>query len=279
MSRIIPLIAVPLVAVLALWLTGCADSSADIPVPKPDPLDHPGDDHAHKPSAHGGIIVPVGRHSYHAEAVFEKGGTLRLYLLGQDEAQVQETEAKPVEAFAKVAGEPEAEKFVLTPDPQPGDQPGMTSRFVGQLPLGAAGKDVEVTIPNLTVGGGRFRVGFRSVSPAGHAEAGMPTKLGTDEERAVFFTPGGKYTPADIAANGDTVPSAKYRGLKAKHDDNPKPGEKVCPVSGSKADPRFTWIVGGQTYEFCCVPCVEELVGTAKEKPAEIKDPESYRKK
>ena len=39
-------------------------------------------EHAHKPGAHGGTIVEIGRDNYHAEAVFEKGGVLRLYTLG-----------------------------------------------------------------------------------------------------------------------------------------------------------------------------------------------------
>src|SRR5207244_10197716 len=39
------------------------------------------DDHAHKAGAHSGIIVAIGRDNYHAEAVFERGGRLRLYTL------------------------------------------------------------------------------------------------------------------------------------------------------------------------------------------------------
>src|SRR5262249_1748085 len=41
-------------------------------------------EHAHKPGEHGGIIVEIGRDNYHAEAVFEKGGVLRLYTLGKE---------------------------------------------------------------------------------------------------------------------------------------------------------------------------------------------------
>ena len=35
--------------------------------------------HAHKPGGHGGSIVEIGRDNYHAEAVFEKNGAVRLY--------------------------------------------------------------------------------------------------------------------------------------------------------------------------------------------------------
>jgi YHS domain-containing protein len=50
-------------------------------------------------------------------------------------------------------------------------------------------------------------------------------------------------------------------------------------VTLTKANPKCAWIVGGKTYEFCCPPCVDEFVKTAKEQPAEIKEPEDYVKK
>ena len=107
----------------------------------------------------------------------------------------------------------------------------------------------------------------------------MPAKLGSEEERALFLTPGGKYTAADIEANGRTVPSVKYRNVRATHDAKPGPGTPICPISETKANPKFTWVVGGKTYEFCCVPCIEEFVSTAKEKPDRIKEPSEFVKK
>jgi hypothetical protein len=255
---------------------GCS-AEAPQPVPQAESAKH--EDHAHQ-SQHGGTVVAIGRENYHAEAVFEKGGTLRLYLLGADETKIQEIEAKPLDAFARTAGDTEAEKFVLKPEPQTGDKPGMTSLFVGQLPKQLAGKAVEVTIPNVTIEDGRFRIAFQSVPPqSAHAEPGMPVKLGTDEEQTLFLTPGGKYTAADIVANGKTVPSVKFRGIRATHDAKPDPGTAICPISETKANPKFAWVIGGKTYEFCCTPCIEEFVATAKEKPDEVKDPEFYRKK
>src|SRR5687768_6713538 len=47
-------------------------------------------DHKHEPGSHGGLIVSIGQDSYHAEAVFEKGGVLRLFMLGKDESKVME---------------------------------------------------------------------------------------------------------------------------------------------------------------------------------------------
>lgn len=86
-----------LVAVTATVLVGCSDSGTDAPAaansdtpPTQTAAAKTGaeavSEHAHKPGDHGGIIVEIGRDNYHAEAVFEKGGVLRLYTLGKDEA-------------------------------------------------------------------------------------------------------------------------------------------------------------------------------------------------
>jgi len=53
----------------------------------------------------------------------------------------------------------------------------------------------------------------------------------------------------------------------------PKKGDRICPISKTKANPTFVWIVGGKSYTFCCPPCIDEFVKTAKEKPDRIKDP------
>ena len=89
------------------------------------------------------------------------------------------------------------------------------------------------------------------------------------KEKELYLTPGGKYSTDDIAANGNMTASQKFKGLRASHDAKPKVGDKLCPISMTKASPKFTWIVGGQAYQFCCPPCIDEFVRTAKEKPAE----------
>ena len=43
----------------------------------------------------------------------------------------------------------------------------------------------------------------------------------------------------------------------------------------TKANPKFSWVVGGKTYEFCCPPCVDEFVAQAKA-GGEIGEPEDY---
>lgn len=273
-----------------LVLAGCSNTSTG-PAPhndkdkdtakdrKPGEKDHkPGEaEHGHKPGEHGGILVSIGTDSYHAEAVFEKGGTLRLYMLGKDESRIQEVELQNLSGFIKATGDPEAEAFALEADPTKEDAKGTTSRFLGKVPAKLVGKSLEVTVTNLRIGKDRFRFSFKSVPDAAGGHTAMPAP--SEDERKLYLTPGGKYTAEDIKANGSTTAAAKLKGVKVEHDDNPMPGEKICPISKTKANPKITWIVGGKSYEFCCPPCVDEFVAKAKEKPESILDPESYRKK
>ena len=278
-----------LAAVSTAVFVGCSDSGSDAPragnsgtaPPTQTAAKKTGSEaeaeHAHKPGEHGGISVEIGRDIYHAEAVFEKGGVLRLYTLGKDEAKIQEVESQTLTGYVKPEGGSESTSFTLKPVPQPGDAEGKTSQFVANLPADLAGKSLEVTIPSIRIGGERFRLGFKSVS-ASHDE-GMLDKVSGEEERSLYLTPGGKYTEADIKANGNVTASQKFKGVMASHDMKPKSGDKICPITMTKANPKFTWIVSGKAYEFCCPPCVDEFVKTAKEHPEEIKEPESYVKK
>jgi len=105
-----------------------------------------------------------------------------------------------------------------------------------------------------------------------------PVKVVDDGEKSLYLPPAGKYTDADIQANGNVTASQKFDGLKSNHDIKPKVGDKICPITLTKANPQFAWIVDGKSYDFCCPPCVDEFVRMAKETPDEIKEPESYRK-
>ncbi len=235
------------------------------------------EEHGHKPGAHGGIMVSLGRDSYHAEAVFEKGGVLRLYTLGKDESRVIDVDKQTLKGFVKREGDAEAQQFMFDAEPQDGDAEGRTSQFVGTLPTGLWGQNLEVTVPNIVIAGERFRLGFKS-TPEQHDE-GMPNKVADDEERQLYLTPGGKYRDEDIKANGSTTATEKFKGIKSSHDMFPKPGDKICPITKTKANSKFTWVVGGKSYEFCCPPCVDEFVKTAKATPDEIKAPADYVKR
>ncbi len=107
----------------------------------------------------------------------------------------------------------------------------------------------------------------------------MPAGVDADEERALYLTPGGIYTEADIKANGSVTAGDKFKGQMAKHDMKPKAGDKICPITMTKANPKFTWIIGGKSYEFCCPPCIDEYVLLAKTSPKEVLDPSEYIKK
>jgi len=219
-------------------------------------------------------MVSLGRDSYHVEAVFEKGGLLRLYTLGKDETRVIDVEQQALRGFVKAVGESEAQPFTLEPERQEGDAQGRTSQFAGKLPEGFAGRDLEITVPSIVISGERFRLGFQSTA-AEHDE-GMPDKVSDAAERELYLTPGGVYSVSDIAANGNVTATEKFKGKKSSHDMTPKPGDKICPVTMTKANPDFTWVVSGKTYEFCCPPCVDEFVRMAKESPEDINAPEEY---
>lgn len=273
----------------AAILVGCSESKKDAPVSvnsdtvpstqitakKVGPEAE--GEHVHKPGGHGGLIVEIGRENYHAEVVFEKGGVLRLYILGKDEAKIQEVESQVLTGYVKLVGGTEAVSFVFRPVPQPGDAEGKTSQFFAKLPKELAGKNLEVTIPSIRIGGERFRLGFKSASAA-HDED-LLDKVSGDEERQLYLTPAGKYTEADIKANRNMTASQKFKGLMSSHDRKPKSGDKICPITQTKANPNITWVVGGKTYEFCCPPCIDEFVKMAKEHPEEVKEPGSYVKK
>jgi len=238
------------------------------------------EEHPHKPGAHGGIIVAIGRDSYHAEAVFEKNGVLRLFILGQDEGRVQEIENQELTGYVKPAGTSESTVFTFKPQSQAGDSAGKTSQFVANLPAEVSGRPVEVTVPSLRIGTERFRLGFASAVEE-HGQDAMPAKVADAEEAKLYLTPGGIYTDADIKANGNVTASQKFKGFIAKHDLKPKSGDKICPVTLTKANPKCAWIIGGKTYEFCCPPCVDEFVAMAKDEETakEIKEPAAYVKK
>jgi roadblock/LC7 domain-containing protein len=251
-----------------------ATASSDAALSKTATATTSAEEHGHKTGTHGGIMVSLGRDSYHAEAVFEKGGVLRLYTLGKDESRVIDVEKQALKGFVKAEGDAEAHQFTFDAEPQEGDAEERTSQFVGTLPKGLWGMNLDVTVPNIVISGERFRLGFRS-APEQHDE-GMPNKVANDEERKLYLTPGGKYTEADIKANGNVTASMKFKGLKSSHDMFPKAGDKICPVTKTKANPQFTWVVDGKPYEFCCPPCVDEFVKTAKATPDEILKPVDY---
>jgi hypothetical protein len=235
-------------------------------------------DHAHVAGSHGGTIVPLGRDSYHIEPVFEAEGRVSLFTLGADETRVLEIEARPTTGFVRLQSGTESAQVEFQPAPQPGDSEGKTSRLTAALPESHRNGPVEITIPGIVIDGDRFRFSFATPEPK-HSGDAMPAKVADAEEQKLYLEPGGIYTAADIEANGGVTASQKFAGFKAKHDMNPKTGDKICPVTETLANPACSWVVNGQVYEFCCPPCVDEFVSWAKTQPDKIQPPASYVKK
>ena len=272
------------VACSLITALGCGGPSKEATGKTDGPAAAKRDDHGHQPSAHGGLIVPLGSDKYHAEAVFEAGGTLRLYTLGQDETVVKEIDEQTLDGHIKPAGGALWTAIALKPTPQPGDAKGKTSQFTGRVPAELIGKHVIAKFAAVRIGKERYRIAFESgahgdAEPHREDHTAMPAKVPASDEEKLYLTPGGLYTEADIRANGRVVASEKFKGRKANHDLKPKAGDAICPITLTLANPQFSWVIGGKTYEFCCPPCVDEFVALAKEKPGDVKPPEFYRQK
>lgn len=104
----------------------------------------------------------------------------------------------------------------------------------------------------------------------------MPSKVTAEAERELYLTPNGRYTSTDIEANGGRTASQQYQGFQARHDLHPQPGDKLCPITRTKASPDCSWIVDGHRYEFCCPPCIDEFVRLAKEQPDQLQKPTEF---
>lgn len=255
MPRIFLASALPLFVVIGCSLPGCQKSA----------------EHGHPPGSHGGIIAALGEDHYHVEALFTDEGQLHLYMLGQDESQIVDVETQNLTAYVRQPRDAASKPIVLKPSPQKGDRADHTSLFVGELPTDMASELLVVAIPMIQIDGRRYRFSFTTTEPL------MPRKVTHDAERDLYLTPGGAYTAADIAANGSVTASQKYQGFRSNHDSHPQAGERICPISNTKASAACTWIIAGEEYQFCCPPCIDEFVARAKQHPQLIKPAEQYR--
>ncbi|MFO0809222.1 MAG: hypothetical protein U0746_11395 [Gemmataceae bacterium] len=223
---------------------------------------------------HGGLLVEWGDEEYHVELVFEpKAKQATAYVLDETAAK-----SKPI-AASSLTLELKLEPPVtvkLDAKSEASDPAGQSSRFTGTHDALGTDKPLEGTL-SATVGTTPYSGKFKQKAGGSARHHGMPAGVGgTPAEKELFLNPGGIYTVSDIRANGDTVPSVKYRGISWPHEDDLKPGDKVCPVTANKADSRCQWIVNGQNYQFCCTPCLDKFVKWAKESPEKVKEPGAY---
>lgn len=123
-------------------LGGCGSGDAYKPVDKGVKV-APAPEHSHDHGPHGGHVIELGKHEYHAELVFDgKSRTTTLYLTGPDLKTPAPTDAKEIEMHAELDGK-EVE-LIFAPQPESGDPQGQASKFVlaaDKLP--AEIKDVE----------------------------------------------------------------------------------------------------------------------------------------
>lgn len=262
------------ILLVLLIIAGCGQLAGQAPDSSNSSagLEFAADEHEHAAGAHGGFIVPIGKDHHHAEAVFLEDGQVSLYLLGHDESQVLETQSQSLDCYARPFDSKDSVLFPLKADPQSSDTDGRTSRFSGTLPNELTGKEVYCLVPSIRIGETRYRFSFTSQPH----EPEMPAKVVADEEQQLYLTAGGRYTEADIAANGRVTASQKYADFHSAHDFDPKPGDTLCPVTRTKAHPDCKWIIDGKTYLFCCPPCMDELVRLAKEEPEKLQAPDQF---
>ncbi len=210
----------------------------------------------------------------HAEAVLGPGGSLTFNILRRDARAHRAIDRQVLTAWVRAAGNDKPAKVLLVPMPQPDDPAGTTSRFKGRLAESLWGRDLlSVTVPRLAVENNRYRVEFAEVKSPGDLASHQA------QQRGLFVTPGGKYGRADIEANGNTTAAAKFEDHEADHDLSPRKAGWLCPVASARSEPGFAWVVAGQSYRFCCSPCVDEFVRRAKEQPNGIKPPDAYWKR
>lgn len=230
-------------------------------------------EHLHRGGSMGGVLTSLGRDEYHAEAVMQDDGTFALYLFGADETRLHEVPHQVLTAYLRPAGGGGSAAIILKADPLPGDAQERTSRFTGLTPEPFRNRALSIMVPGLRIDGERFAARFELL----HApDLAMPEAVDDEQARELYLTAGGLYSNEDIEANGRTTAAAKYQGFQAQHDANPPPGAAVCPITQTKANLNCNWIIGGETYFFCCPPCIDEFVALAKTSPEMILAPGDY---
>lgn len=240
--------------------------------------DHADDDHPHAPPPHGGMVVSVGqgKQHYHAEVVVGPTGAVELYPLGEEAGEQFPVGPQHLAVRVRPDGEAEDSSVLLRPDPVMGPADRPVARFLGRLPAHLIGRGLTFRVEDMDFRGEQFSFEFAWQGEGSEAEQNARYE---QEQRQIYLTARGRYTEDDIAAAGRQTAAAKYPRSHLTHELRPRAGDRLCPTSRVKANANFAWRVGGKTYVFCCPPCIDDFVRAAKERPAEVLDPEAYVKK
>jgi YHS domain-containing protein len=264
------LISTGLLAALAF---GCGKSETKPIAPPPAPA-KPADTHDHLTvGPHGGPLAEWGDHAYHVEFTVDAAtGTATAYVLDKNAKVAVPISAKDVSLSLKATV---PVTIALSPKPQPGDPAGLASAYSGTHESLRTMKRWGGTLA-AQFDGKRYAAPFETPAHKDHVDVSPPAGAPTAREIDLFLKPGGIYTLADIEKNGGVVPAVKFAGVAFDHDDDLKPGDKICPVTVNKADEKCVWWVNGQQYTFCCPPCLEKFVKQAKTTPEKVKAPGEY---
>jgi hypothetical protein len=233
-----------------------------------------GELHPHRPAQHGGEIHSLADDSYHFETVLLSDGTLKVFTYGRDETAPLPVPADRATGYWRREGEQISHEFELVPEPQAGDPKGTTTRFTANLPEISSNQPAVFSVPAFVLGGKPRRLAWSTL--AQHRDASMPEELPLASQREVYLRAGGKYTEDDIIANGSTTAAQRYASFRPRHDRNPRSGDYLCPITGTKANLDCSWVVSGDRYFFCCPPCIDEFVQTAKEADEDLPPSASF---
>lgn len=251
--------------------SGAAEDS-----PTDPPGDHSaGDRHRLADGSEGGLITSVGANAFHIETILDQRASLSMYVLGTDAARLHPVPQQRATMYVKPQAGGPATAVLLESDPLEGDPAGMTTRLSAVLPEDLPATAWYIVVPGLEIAGQRYLV---RVSMPRRPEATMPTPVADQRAAQLYLTPGGLYTEGDIAANGRQTAHQKYRAFQPQHDPHPAAGDRVCPITQTKASLQCGWIIGGQTYFFCCPPCIDEFLQLAKTDPDVILAADAYRR-
>lgn len=265
MRHVIVLFSVLAICAVLLLGGGCSSKQKEVVITKTDITTT----HEHKIGPNGGLVAGVGLDDkLHVELVMNTQNLI-FYILGEDEKTPVEIPAVLMTAMSR-----NTDDFEQTPvipatiafnDP---NKPFVSSKtdiaFVGNLPKF---NPTNVSL-KLNVGQQRYTVQWDL----------MPTAKPTGEEADICLKPGGIYTLEDIKANGNIVPSSKYKGFIANHI-HPSKGEWICPITGSRGDERCWWIINNEKYYFCCPPCCVNAIQMAKNNTGQLKPAKEYIKR
>jgi hypothetical protein len=122
----------PLFAVVAVSVTGCQETvESPVSALPPDTLSdtHDHGAHAHPSEGpHHGDLVELGNEEFHAEVVHDEAhGNIEIYIL--DSSATTQVAIDTTELTVNISYDGKPEQFILTAEPDEGDEDGKSSRF------------------------------------------------------------------------------------------------------------------------------------------------------